>query len=49
MENLPSWVVTIAAVAVGVSPRLAILSTRLIASVLHCIMAAPEDNPYART
>src|SRR6516162_3783064 len=46
MDNLPSWVVTIAAVAVGVRPRLAILSTRLIARVLHlALWPRPKVTP----
>lgn len=34
MDNLPMWVVTIAAVAVGVSPGLAILSAGSIARLI---------------
>ena len=57
MDNSPSWAVTIAAVAVGVSPGLAILSTRLIARVLHLAlwprprvtpMLGPEPAPKNR-
>ena len=35
LDILPTWVVTIAAVAVGVIPGLAILSTGSIARLLH--------------
>jgi hypothetical protein len=50
MDNLPTWVVTIAAVAVGVSPGLAILSAGLIARVFYRVLGprpeiAPEPGP----
>jgi hypothetical protein len=35
MDNLPEWAVSIIAVAVGLSPVLAILSARRIAWLLH--------------
>jgi len=35
MDILPTWVAAIAAVAVGVSPGLAILSAGMIARLLH--------------
>jgi hypothetical protein len=35
MDNLPTWAVEVAAVAVGLSPGLAILSARSIARLLH--------------
>jgi pyruvate dehydrogenase complex dehydrogenase (E1) component len=35
MDNLPDWVVSIIAVAVGLGPVLAILSARSIARLLH--------------
>ena len=38
MDNLPTWVVMIAAVAVGVSPWLAILSAGSIARLLHRVL-----------
>jgi hypothetical protein len=49
MDNLPPWVGTITAVAVGISPGRAIVSARLIARVLHRALAAPEGNAYAWT
>jgi hypothetical protein len=38
MDNLPTLAVTIAAVAVGVSPGLAILSAGSIARLLHRVL-----------
>jgi hypothetical protein len=38
MDILPTWVVMIAAFAVGLSPRLAILSARSIARLLHRLL-----------
>jgi hypothetical protein len=43
MDNLPTWVVTIAAVAVGLTPELAILSASSIARpVYHMLGPRPE-------
>jgi hypothetical protein len=40
MDNLPTWVVTIAAVAVGLSPGLALLLTRPIVRLLHRVLSS---------
>jgi hypothetical protein len=46
MDNLPTWAVWIAAVAVGISPGLAILSTPTIARLLHRFLwPRPEVAP----
>jgi hypothetical protein len=46
MDNLPDWVVTIIAIAVGLSPGLAILSARSIARLLHrALWPRPEGAP----
>jgi hypothetical protein len=43
MDNLPDWVVSIIAVAVGLGPVLAILSARSIARLLHrALSTRPE-------
>ena len=43
MENLPDWAVSIIAVAVGLSPGLAILSARSIARLIyHMLGPRPE-------
>jgi hypothetical protein len=44
MDNLPAWAASIIAVAVGLSPGLAILSARSIARLLH---RALEPRPEA--
>jgi hypothetical protein len=38
MDNLPAWAASIIAVAVGLSPGLAILSARRIAWLLHRVL-----------
>jgi hypothetical protein len=49
MDNLPDLVVTFAVVAVGVSPGLAILSTPLIARLLHqALWPRPEIGTRSR-
>jgi hypothetical protein len=49
MDGLPTWVVTIAAVAVGLSPGHAILSARSIARLIwHMIGPRPEVAPEPR-
>ena len=46
MDNLPTWVVTIAAVAVGLMPGLAIFSASSIAQLLHrALLRHPEEAP----
>jgi hypothetical protein len=46
MDNLPLWVVTIAAAAVGLSPGLAILSARRIAQLINrALLPRPEVAP----
>jgi hypothetical protein len=35
MDNLPDWVVSLIAIAVGLSPGLAVLSARSIARLIH--------------
>jgi hypothetical protein len=40
MENLSVWVVTLAAVAVGVGSALAVLSTRSIARLVHRVLSS---------
>jgi hypothetical protein len=52
MDNLSDWVVTIAAVAVGLMPGLAILSARSIARLIYHmlgprpeVMREPEGEP----
>jgi hypothetical protein len=52
MDYLPPWVVTIAAVTVGLGPGLAILSARPLARLLHCALgpspkAAPKHSREA--
>jgi hypothetical protein len=44
MANLPIWVVTIAAVAAGVSPVLAILSAGSIARLLYRVLGPRPDR-----
>jgi hypothetical protein len=45
MDNLPDWVVSIIAVAVGLSPGLAILSVRRIARLLHrALWSRPKEH-----
>jgi hypothetical protein len=41
MDNLPIWVVWIAATVVGLAPGLAILSAPTIARLIHCV-ASPR-------
>ena len=46
MDNLPSWAVTIAAIAVGISPGLAILSAGSIAPLLYRVLGPrPKRAP----
>jgi len=46
MDYLPPWVVTIAAVAVGLMPGLAIFSASSIARLLHRgLLPHPEEIP----
>jgi hypothetical protein len=46
MGNLPDWALQIIAVAVGLSPGLAILSARRIAWLLHHVLwPRPEVAP----
>ena len=46
MGNLPTWVVTIAAVALGLSPGLAILSVGPIIRLLdRALWPRPEEAP----
>jgi hypothetical protein len=48
MDNLPSWAASIAALAVGLSLGLAILSTRPIARLLHRLLwPRPETAPLS--
>jgi hypothetical protein len=44
MDSLPDWTVSIIAVAVGLSPALAILSARSIARLLHRALS-PRPEP----
>jgi hypothetical protein len=49
MNDLPPWVVTIAAVAVGLMPGLAILSARSIARLIyHMLEPRPEVADRSR-
>jgi hypothetical protein len=43
MEHLPTWVVTIAAVAVGISPGLAILLAGSIARLLYRVLGPRSE------
>jgi hypothetical protein len=46
MENVSDWIVTLAAVAVGVGSALAVLSTRSIARLLHrVLLSRPKVAP----
>jgi hypothetical protein len=46
MDNLPDWAALMIAIAVGLSPSLAILSARLIARLLHqALWPRPEVEP----
>jgi hypothetical protein len=45
MDNLPTWAVEVAAVAVGLSPGLAILSARSIARLLHLALRSWPKVP----
>jgi hypothetical protein len=46
MDNLPDWAVSIIAVAVGLSPGLAVLSARSIARLLcRALSPRPEVEP----
>jgi hypothetical protein len=48
MDTLPDWAVTIIAIAVGLSPGLALLSARSIARLLHRkLWPRPEVAPNA--
>jgi hypothetical protein len=43
MNDLPPWVVTIAAVAIGLMPGLAILSARSIARLIYHMLGSSPD------
>ena len=43
MNDLPTWGVTIAAVAVGLMPGLAILSARSIARLIYRVLGPPAE------
>jgi hypothetical protein len=48
MDSLPDWAVSIIAIAVGLIPGLALLSTRRIARLLHrALWPRPEVAPKA--
>ena len=48
MDTLPDWAVTIIAIAVGLSPGLALLSARSIARLLHrALWPRPEAAPQS--
>jgi hypothetical protein len=48
MDTLPDWAISIIAIAVGLSPGLALLSTRRIARLLHrALWPRPEVAPKA--
>jgi hypothetical protein len=48
MNNLPDWVVSIIAVAVGLSPGLAVLSARSIARLLYWALSPYPDVALGR-
>jgi hypothetical protein len=49
MDNLPDWAVTIIAIAVGLSPGLAILMARPIGRFLRrVLLERPEVAPQSR-
>jgi hypothetical protein len=49
MNDLPNWALSIIAVAVGLTPGLALLSARLIARLLHRVLwAAPGSSASDR-
>jgi hypothetical protein len=49
MDSLPDWAVSIIALAVGLSPGLALLSARSIARLLHrALWPSPEVAPQSR-
>jgi hypothetical protein len=48
MDNLPDWAVSIIAIAVGLSPGLALLMARPIGRFLRCVLLErPEVAPQS--
>jgi hypothetical protein len=48
MDNLPDWVASIIAIAVGLSPGLAVLSARSIARLLYRALSAYPEVEHGR-
>jgi hypothetical protein len=48
MDNLPDWVIKFAAVTVGLSPGLAVLSARSIARLIHRVTWLDKEQAVRR-
>jgi hypothetical protein len=44
LENLPDWAASIIAIAIGLGPRLAVLSARSIARLLYRVLGALSEG-----